>query len=335
MKSKDSSEYINADYYDLRVPSGTEQMTTFEAALAWAQNGFYVLPIQPSTKHPGSVVGSGWPSASSRDEEKIKAWFTSSNYGLAIHVGKSGAICFDVDKPKCLPSPLKERIFLKEVPYQSTREGDSQRGHYLFATEIGKSYSNSNGRLGKEWGEVRGENGIIVVAPSQHSKSSEGGRYLWQRCGLLPLLPRVIEDRLPQNTGEFVNQASFDEVSAFLEKYSESDFEYLLQQRIEEAFNKARVGSRHATTLTLLTDCLKEARAGLYSASEVISQVSRFFTLIKPEHEWSSKNELVGLIQYAVGRVQKTPQSEIDQIRYVAELVNHYNTQNNPKGRHA
>lgn len=335
MKTSSFDEFINADYLDLRVPTGTESMTTLDAALAWAKNGFYVLPLQNGSKHPGSVVGSGWPEKSSRDEKQMEEWFSGSGHGLAIHIGKSGAICFDVDTPERLPKLLKDRLSLREVPYQSTREGDSLRGHYLFATEIGRQYSNSNGRLGKEWGEVRGENGIIVVSPSLHARSSEGGRYIWQRCGLLPLLPRVIEERLNQSSTTYTTKATHDEVTTFLEEHSTGNFLEVLQQRIDEAFDEARVGSRHDTTRDLLLKCLKEARAGLYPAEKVISEVSHFFISIKPEHEWTSKNELIGMIQWAVAKAKETTQSEIDQIRYVTELVYHYQIHHNPRGNHA
>ena len=45
------SELLKHHYSEISVPSNTENMTVLEAALAWAENGFYVLPIDPKTKH--------------------------------------------------------------------------------------------------------------------------------------------------------------------------------------------------------------------------------------------------------------------------------------------
>ncbi|MDZ7913641.1 MAG: hypothetical protein U5O16_17700 [Rhodococcus sp. (in: high G+C Gram-positive bacteria)] len=49
---------------DLRVPGGVNEMTLQDAALAYAEAGWFILPVKPGTKHPGSVVGNGWPSLS-------------------------------------------------------------------------------------------------------------------------------------------------------------------------------------------------------------------------------------------------------------------------------
>ena len=119
MTSLKYSDLFPANSQTLSVPIETERMTVRKAALAWASNGFYVLPIQSISKHAGSVVGLRWPEKSSRDQEQIERWFSNeSPLGLAIHLGKSGAIAFDVDDPSFLPHRLREWISLENVPFQ-------------------------------------------------------------------------------------------------------------------------------------------------------------------------------------------------------------------------
>ena len=69
---------------------------------------------------------------------------------------------------------------------QTTRDGDKRRGHYLYAQPGERTVGNGTGRLGKTWGEVRGRNGVIIVAPSVHEKAQTGGLYTWQQTGPVP-----------------------------------------------------------------------------------------------------------------------------------------------------
>lgn len=165
-----------------------------DAALAYAAAGWYVLPVRPESKHAGSVLGKGWQDKSSRDSQTIAAWFAGTSYGLALHVGRSGAVVFDVDDPQAIPRVLAEAIVESKPPNQSTREGDKLRGHYVYAAEPGSVGNSAGGLEGNErhWGDVRGLNGIIVVAPTPHSKAAEGGRYWWRVAGGVPPLPPAL-----------------------------------------------------------------------------------------------------------------------------------------------
>jgi hypothetical protein len=170
------------------LPDGCDMLTT---ALAYASAGWCVLPIDPVGKNAGSVLGTRWPEQTSRDPRQVTAWFAGTGHGLALHVGRSGAVAFDVDHPELLPDVLRAAIEECAPPHQSTRLDQPGRGHYLFAAEPGR-FGNSGGTLGTAWGEVRGLNAIIVVAPTPHEKAAEGGRYAWLRTGALPGLPRPV-----------------------------------------------------------------------------------------------------------------------------------------------
>lgn len=163
---------------ELRIPTITADMSLLDAALAYTAGGLYVLPTDPAVdiKHPGSVVGSRWQHKSSRDPKQIAAWFAGTDYGIALHCGRSGVVVFDVDDPDKVPPVLAKH--LASVPYQSTRPDTPGRGHYIFLQPHGRTIGNSTGRLGGGWGEVRGLNGVIIAEPTPHPG---GGLYRWER----------------------------------------------------------------------------------------------------------------------------------------------------------
>ena len=287
-------------------------MTVLEAALAWAADGFYVLPINPNTKHAGSVVGVGWPDKSSRDYQQIEEWFqTESTYGLAIHLGKSGAIAFDVDDPSQLPHRLREWIMLENIPFQSTRTDDPQRGHYIFATPEGSNYGNSKGLLKGAWGEVRGKNGIIVVSPTLHSKHTEGGQYAWKRTGLVPLLPYSLQKLLPEARYQSVQSIEMAEAESFFATHSNNDFGQLLENRLAVSRSWFLGGSRHDACRNLLLVCMKDARAGLCNAKTSVEAIANLFVSVKPQDEWSSPREFIEMTLWAIAQVLQMSDEEI------------------------
>jgi Bifunctional DNA primase/polymerase, N-terminal len=156
----------------LSIPVLPDGVDVLAAALAYAPCGWYVLPVSRK-KHPGSVVGDHWQDKSSRDPKQIAAWFTGTNYGIALHCGRSGAVVLDVDKPDEVPDDWWPH--LNAAPYQSTRPDTPGRGHYVFAMPPGRSIGCPT-RF--SWGKVRGLNGVIIAEPSVHS---EGGQYHWER----------------------------------------------------------------------------------------------------------------------------------------------------------
>jgi hypothetical protein len=288
-------------------------MSIGEAALAYANAGWYLLPIDPNTKHAGSVVGVGWPDKSSRDSQQIEKWFqTESPFGLAIHLGKSGAIAFDVDDPSQLPNRLCEWIMLDSVPFQSTRTGDPLRGHYIFATPEGSNYGNSKGMLKGAWGEVRGKNGIIVVAPTSHSKHTEGGQYVWKRMGVVPLLPHALQRLLPEARYQSAQSIDMAEADSFFANYSENKCEQVLENRLAEGKSWFFRGSRHDACRDLLLVCMKDARAGLYSAKTAVESILNLFVSIKPQDQWSSPREFIDMTLWAIAQVLPLPEGEIE-----------------------
>lgn len=297
---------------NLVVPNIEANCNMLESALAWAENGFYVIPIDPKTKHAGSVVGVGWPDKSSRDRQQIKKWFQpGTTYGLAIHLGKSGAIAFDVDDPSQIPNRLREWIMLENVPFQSTRTNDPLRGHYIFATPEGSNYGNSKGLLKGAWGEVRGKNGIVVASPTPHSKHAEGGQYVWKRTGIVPLLPYALQRLLPEARYQSVQSIEFAEADIFFANHAKDDCAQLLETRLVDSKSWFLGGSRHDACRNLLLVCMKDARAGLCNAKTSVEAIANLFVSIKPQDEWSSPREFIEMTLWAIAQVLQMSEEEI------------------------
>jgi hypothetical protein len=177
-EAPESSGETGTNHNALTIPEINGGTDTLTAALAYAAAGWYVVPTDPAIdiKSPGSVVGKHWQSKSSRDPKQIAAWFAGTDYGIALHCGRSGVVVFDVDDPDKVPPVLAK--YLATAPFQSTRPDVPGRGHYVFLQPPGRRIGNSTGRLGSGWGEVRGANGVIMAQPSYHP---EGGHYKWVR----------------------------------------------------------------------------------------------------------------------------------------------------------
>jgi len=88
----------------------------------------------------------------------------------------------DLDDPDAAPPLLQVVLAVHQGPFQSSRM-TGLRGHYVYLQPDGLMLGNGKGILQGPWGEVRGKNGIIVVAPTPHAKADQGGLYQWPRCG--------------------------------------------------------------------------------------------------------------------------------------------------------
>ena len=69
----------------LHIPDLDPEASVLDAALAYAAAGWYIAPTDPArdVKNPGTVLGGGWPSKTSRDPKQIAAWFAEALPALA------------------------------------------------------------------------------------------------------------------------------------------------------------------------------------------------------------------------------------------------------------
>jgi hypothetical protein len=314
----------------LTVPDVTD-LDTLTAALRYADAGWYVLPVRTSDKkNPGSRVGKAWQTKSSRDPEQLVAWFAGSSDLLAVHVGRSGAVVFDVDNPDAVPEVLRPILEDKAVPFQSTRTGTAGRGHYPFLMPPGRTLGNGKSALPGPWGELRGRNGVVIVAPSEHEKAKAGGRYAWLRTGRVPALPDVLASRL-SDAQDAADAATDEEVVTFLDEHTTDTRPELLRAKVKGWTTKLDAGeSRHETACGFVAGAMKEARAGFYSARTAADTLRTLFvdraTSDKPGDRSASKrtakaaaSEFAGILAWAVAQAKTT---DLDVVRQrIAEHV--------------
>ncbi|WP_326601855.1 bifunctional DNA primase/polymerase [Rhodococcus sp. PD04] len=268
-------------------------LTLAEAALAYASAGWFLVPVRPGTKNPGSLLGAEWPDKSSRDAEQIEQWWDENpDYGIALHVGKSGAIVFDLDVEDLSDLPGEMREGLRKGRFQSTRNGANDRGHYVFGVPAGESYGNSAGAF-VSFGEVRGKNGVIIAAPTPHvDADTKGGGYLWPEPGPLPLVseaPQLLAclRAAPEHEAPLLAP---DEMKAFLDTYTRSErmpaFAGLIKTFERELKEH---GSRHGAMINALAMGFREAIAGSYPASDVYTTAQRMFKESFEDKELSAR----------------------------------------------
>lgn len=262
----------------LRVPDGLDGMTHFHAALAYAEAGWCVLPTSPNDlKNPGSVVGSNWDRQSSRDPAQIKAWWAKhSDRGIVLHMLPSRAIAFDLDVDRLPDLPVEMQGWLRRGLFQSTRQGESDRGHYVYALAEGEDFGNSAGAFAG-FGEVRCR-GVIAVAPSPHAKAADGGRYAWGSGGVVPPLldgARSCLRAAPEHEADPLTSADLDE---FMTQYVGDERPAALDGVLATFERNVTEGmSRHSALVHALPMAFREAVAGCYPAREAFDRVRGAF----------------------------------------------------------
>lgn len=280
----------------LSIPELVPDTDMLTSAMAYAKAGWYVVPVRAGTKNPGSVLGQDWQLQSSRDPQQITAWLAGTDHGIALHVGRSGAVAFDVDHPEKLPAVLAHPI--TGAPFQATRADD--RGHAVFAVPDGRVLGNSTGKLGGEWGQVRGRNGVVMVTPSVHP---DGGRYRWLRTGAVPELPAAIAELLPDTT-HAEDAATDAEVSAFLKTHQDASRPELLAA-VLATFERdvSKGGSRHESAVRAACWAMREAQAGVYSAKKAADDLrQRFIASLNGESDRYPAPEFAGILAWAIGQ---------------------------------
>ncbi|MCX2714230.1 AAA family ATPase [Mycolicibacterium sp. J2] len=246
-------------------------LSAFDAALAYAAVGLYVLPVAAG-KHPGSVVGLDWPHKSTRDPDDIEFyWGTDQAPGIAIHAGPSLLVVIDLD----VDAVPDELAWLRKGLFQSSRNGRSERGHYVFASA--EVFTNSAVTLadGTEVGEVRSGNAVIMAQPSPHPNAANGGGYVWQSVGEIPELPEQGRGYLTTRAGGVAAAAVTDEqVAAFCARTAKSNARPKalahLAASVSERRTRTRDGARDALRIAA-----GEARIGFYPFDRAVNEIKR------------------------------------------------------------
>lgn len=281
------------------IPAGESKS---RHALAYARLGWFLVPVQRGSKHPGSLLGKKWQEQSSNSAAQVRRWWREyPDAEIALHCGRSGLVVIDVDHPDAVPPVLKKVLDAGDTPLALTRKdsaSDGERGHYFFEQPPGRMLGNSPGALGKGWGEIRGDNGVVILAGSEHyhevfpdraeaerlAAEAAGlvwqpGHYAWLRTGPVRVLPSEIADLL----GEAVEHASAETpavVNGWLEAHSASDgwcpeaasgpIRWFLGQVEAEAGL-----SRHDVGRDAVCMALRESAVGAYPVAPVLVELKK------------------------------------------------------------
>lgn len=277
-QTADNIEHRSRDKSSLSIPHLDEDADSLTAALAYAESGWYVGPVKAGTKHPGSVLDKHWQTQTSRDPEVIAAWFAGTDYGVFLHAGRSGAVIFDVDSPENRPALLADAIERTAPPFQSTRTDDPERGHCVFAAPEGHTFGNGKGALAGPWGEVRGQNGVVIVEPSPHASSDAGGRYKWISNGMLPTLPHELVLALPA-----AHEASDAATDATVRDFLARDYPHPSRPDLDMVAVRSFIGkieageSRHDSAVGAAIGLCKDGAAGLYDPRPSLDTIEGAF----------------------------------------------------------
>ena len=268
----------------LTIPDITG-LDNIQAAFAYAKHGWYVGPVAPGTKHPGSILGKNWQANTTRTPEIIAdTWIDHPDAGIFLHVGRSGGIVLDVDTPTNLPDVIIDALTNQPAPFQRTRRHDAARRHYIYAQPAGRTLGNGLGRLPRGWGDLRGANGVIIVAPSVHPDPD--GHYMWGRTGPVPVLPDSIAELLTDTTTP-VDVATDDTIRAFITRHN-TGIDDTKMNAMLRTFQRAVTDgdSRHQRAVSILTGMMKEAAAGYYPAQAAEQQLRGLFldAVTQPGH---------------------------------------------------
>lgn len=322
----------------MRIPEPQPDWGTLEAALAYAAAGMYVLPVKRGQKNPGSIVGNDWSAQSSTDPQQIVAWFAGTDRGIAIDCGRSGLVVIDVDHPEFVPESLSRE--LDAAPCQATRDVSVApgRNHYIFRQPEGRRIGCSTGELGGGWGDVKGWGGAIMADPSEHPEPD--GQYRWLRTGYVPVLPARLADSVP-DAGASETAATPAEVSKFLAEHTAAAVPTVMSAWQKIWRDKIAAGeSRHTTAVSVTTGALKEAAAGLFSATAFLEWLEPEFVAAKTRQPIGRETQLTaeqalrklwepgGIVAWAVSQARaadpletlertnrKTPSPALDQHR--------------------
>ena len=266
----------------LQVPdvSGSSPV---DAALAYANAGFFVLPVARG-KHPGSIVGKGWQDKSTTDAEQIERWWEEKpDAGIAIHTGASGLTIFDLDTD-AIPEEL-DWLRTGIVQFSRAESVGSERGHYGFFTgdEIFTS-GKLKTRDGVTVGDIKSGNSVVIASPSEHVKVTIGGQYRWRTTDINTAIPK-----LPSEASKYLRLRGIKKpadghttamagwcVEATDDAVSEAVKDWQSESRPKPLLNLVNwVKSADAGTRDQTRDALRiascEARVGFYPLADAIT----------------------------------------------------------------
>lgn len=153
--------------------------SNIDYALAYSDQGFWVVPIVPGAKNPALPEWEVYTKRKPTRTEIIKWWKENPNYGVGFITGKGSRICvLDIDRPE------KIDHYLDLFPTGLVAK--SSKGVHLYYHYPAGFEGHLPNRYPDEGVDFRGDNGIIVAPPTLHPS---GVRYSWQKTETPGILP--------------------------------------------------------------------------------------------------------------------------------------------------
>jgi len=136
-------------------------------ALAYAQKGWWVLPLKPQSKEPCKFLRHGYLDASG-DTKTITKWFTNSDYNIGLGVVQSSLVILDFDKRNA-KTTLNWQWWLEYCIRLNTHTVKTDDGyHFYFLADRDLHFK---GKLAI--GIDIKHKGYVVLPPSIHPNGSQ------------------------------------------------------------------------------------------------------------------------------------------------------------------
>ncbi|MCV7317833.1 bifunctional DNA primase/polymerase [Mycolicibacterium confluentis] len=293
-------------------------LDTAQAALDYAEAGMYLVPTSADDiKNPGSILGKKWQDQSSHDPDQIRQWwFDHPNAGIALDVGRSGLIAFDMDEDlDDKPADMTDEVWdaLQTGAVHATRRpgcGKDARAHYVFACKPDE-FGNGAGAFGR-WGQVRCSNGVIVLAPTPHPDAdTKGGSYRWRKFGELPPLPDVLRGLL-SSAARNHDPNTPAELTTFLGAHIRADQPHGLQGHLTSFATAVGCGeSRHDTMTKVMVWAFRESMIGRFGAQTAYDALKYAFYQAKPETKGTGEFDRIA--RWAAAQAENADPSETRQ----------------------
>lgn len=295
-------------------------MDVLSAALAYAKAGWYVGPCRG--KHPGSILGKGWQTKTSRDPRTIIDWYAGAPEGLGVflHVGRSGAVAFDRDEVTEEAGEVIAACIMADAPRYTSRRDDLAHTTCVVLAPHGAIPSNRSPWPGLD---VRGANGVIVAPPSPHPEPD--GLYRWRTTGPVPPCPPVLATRLTP-AAEAEQTATDAEVRAFLDALPAvaSHPDGRTEAMLERYRREAAQGSRHQALVAVAPWFVRAGLAGVASRGDLDRLVyyhrAALSNHLHPNGAREVGDEVAGVLAWALAQAQADPELPMSDDDYVAAL---------------
>jgi len=150
------------------------------AALAYAEFGLYIFPLQPRNKKP-LLAGKGFHDATNDVSVVSRWWKDHPEANIGCVPGRSGSLVLDIDGP--IGEQQLDELMLSDIATLTATTGRKEGGRHLWFQHPGGSIGNR--QLAKHI-DVRADAGYVVLPPSVHPS---GNRYKWSAMVAIAVAP--------------------------------------------------------------------------------------------------------------------------------------------------